>query len=109
MSHKTIAAVRQYEMNENITLLTTIVCAARLNFRPDQEPPESKEDDMTHFAGSLRHTNAAGDLRHLTSAISSRAIRSDFGERIGAPRSERRKCPFKSESGYAPEPADEVS
>jgi hypothetical protein len=43
MSHSTIAAVRQYEMNENITLLTTTTCAARPIFRPDQEPLESND------------------------------------------------------------------
>ena len=47
MSHSTTAAVRQYEMNVNITLLTTTTCAARPNFRPDQEPLESNGDDIT--------------------------------------------------------------
>ena len=43
MSHSTMAAVRQYEMNVNITLLTTTTCAARPTFRPDQEPPGGAE------------------------------------------------------------------
>ena len=43
-----VAAVRQYEMNVNITLLTTTTCAARPNFRPDQEPFESKGDDILY-------------------------------------------------------------
>jgi hypothetical protein len=58
MSHSTMAAVRQYEMNENITLLTTIVCAARPNFRPDQEPPESSGELMS--ARDHKAQNPAG-------------------------------------------------
>src|ERR1700733_4493035 len=51
MSHSTIAATRQNEMNENITLLTTTTCAARPNLRPDHEPLESNDDAMEEAPG----------------------------------------------------------
>src|SRR5262245_22777394 len=49
MSHSTTAAVRQYEMNVNITLLTTTTCAARPNFRPDHEPLESNDVGIVSY------------------------------------------------------------
>src|SRR6185295_12153739 len=49
MSHRTTAAVRQNEMNVNITLLTTTTCAARPTDRPagaSGETIESMKSDL---------------------------------------------------------------
>ncbi len=48
-----MAATRQNEMNENITLLTTTTCAARPSLRPDHEPLESNDDAMEIAPGSF--------------------------------------------------------
>jgi hypothetical protein len=50
MSQRTTAAVRQNEMNVNITLLTTTICAARPTNRLAEGPSEL-DDDIEAFLG----------------------------------------------------------
>ena len=49
MSQSTTAAVRQYEMNVNITLLTTITWAVREGPRPTEKSPKHLGRDQRNF------------------------------------------------------------
>ncbi len=106
-----MAAVRQYEMNENITLLTTTTCAARPRLRADREEPlESSDDGMKitwdrrslNYLGRCRLIDRCADALHRGGSYSCRPSKGQNRAWM-AQHTVRRKVPFQSGSGHTAE------